>query len=57
MVALAGLTSVNIPFTYQTDEEHHPDVVDGEPQGMRTAKVALAGGFGPRQRDEHADGQ
>ena len=57
MVALACLNSVNIPFTYQTDEEHHPEVVDGEPQGTRTATVALAGGVGPRQRDQNANGQ
>lgn len=28
-----------------------------EPQDMRAEEVALAGGVGPRQRDDHADGQ
>ena len=37
MVALACLNSVNIPFTYQTDEEHHPMSLTGEPQGMSHA--------------------
>jgi hypothetical protein len=35
----------------------HPDVIDREPQRMRKPKVALAGGVGPCQRDQHAERQ